>query len=125
MLVVAEVAAGAISALWLGMRGWARSHESTAGTMSAPLPTAPGVDWTPAIALGVFAAGVAVIAVALLRARWRWAGRIQVLVALVLGAAVLAATQGSGKEPPAPAPTWNSPPCRGGSTSDECARSGG
>ncbi|MFJ8844082.1 DUF6234 family protein [Streptomyces cyaneofuscatus] len=125
VLVVAEAAAGAMLALWLGMRGWARAHEATAGKTSAPLPAAPGTDWTPTIALGVFAAVVAVIAVALLRGRWLWAGGLQVLVALVLGVAVLGSTQGSGKEPPNPVPTWNSPPCRSGGTSDECARSGG
>ncbi|NEB38584.1 DUF6234 family protein [Streptomyces sp. SID14515] len=56
---------------------------------------------------------------------WHWSGGTQVVVAMALGVAVLAsAAQGSGRKPPEPAPTWNSPPCRSGGN-DECARSGG
>ncbi|MEV5850772.1 MULTISPECIES: DUF6234 family protein [Streptomyces] len=129
VLVVAEAAGGALLALWLGLRGLARSraHEMSADKGgSAPPPVDPGTDWTPAIAVGALALVVACLAVALLRGRWHWAGGMQVVVAVALGAAVLASiAEGSSRNPPEPAPTWNSPPCRSGGDHSECARSGG
>ncbi|MGW4037476.1 DUF6234 family protein [Streptomyces sp. NPDC004778] len=74
----------------------------------------------------VLALLVACVAVGLLRGGWYWSGGMQAAVAVALGVMVLAsAGQGSGREAPEPAPTWNSPPCRSGGDSDECARSGG
>ncbi|WP_330445817.1 DUF6234 family protein [Streptomyces anulatus] len=129
LLVVAEAAGGALLALWLGLRGLARSraHEMPADKgVSASPPADPGTDWTPAIAIGVFALVVACLAVALLRGRWHWAGGMQVVVALALGAMILAGVVEEGsRKPPEPAPTWNSPPCRSGGDNSECARSGG
>jgi hypothetical protein len=132
LLVVAEAAAAALLALWLVVRGLARSrpHGAPAGKESAPPPPMDpgggGADWTPVIAFGVLALAVACIAVALLRGRWYWAGGTQVVVAVALGAMVLAfVVEGSSRKPPEPAPTWNSPPCRSGGDSSECARSGG
>ncbi|MEV7907269.1 DUF6234 family protein [Streptomyces anulatus] len=53
-------------------------------------------------------------------------GGMQVVVAVALGAAVLASVaEGDSHHPPEPAPTWNSPPCRSGGDNSECARSGG
>ncbi|WP_404952088.1 DUF6234 family protein [Streptomyces sp. ARC12] len=51
---------------------------------------------------------------------------MQVVVAVALGAAVLASVvEGDSHRPPEPAPTWNSPPCRSGGDNSECAHSGG
>ncbi|MEI5035647.1 DUF6234 family protein [Streptomyces sp. S1A(2023)] len=128
LLVVAEAAAGALLALWLVVRGLARSrsHDMPTGKVSAPPPAAPGTDWTPAIAFGLLALVVACLAVALLRGRWHWAGGMQAVVAVALGVVVLASVvEESSRNPPEPAPTWNSPPCRSGGDSDACARSGG
>ncbi|MFD3414672.1 DUF6234 family protein [Streptomyces cyaneofuscatus] len=71
---------------------------------------------------------VVVLATVLLRGRWYWAGGIQVLVAVALCTVTFTSahwSDGHASSPPAPAPTWNSPPCRSGGDSDECARSGG
>ncbi|MBT2898269.1 hypothetical protein HET64_16930, partial [Streptomyces sp. McG3] len=120
VLVVAEVAAGALLALWLGLRGLARSRSADMPVDKAPAPVDPGTDWTPAIAIGVFALVVVCLAVALLRGRWHWAGGTQVVVAAALGAMVLASVvEGSSRNPPEPAPTWNSPPCRSGGDNSE------
>ncbi|MFE8913100.1 DUF6234 family protein [Streptomyces globisporus] len=125
-LVAAEAAAGALPALWLVVRGLTRSREATEGKASAPLPADPGTDWAPVTVLAVLALLVACVAVGLLRSGWYWSGGTQVVVAVALGLTVLAsAVQGSGRVAPGPAPTWNSPPCRSGGDSDECARSGG
>ncbi|WP_098026523.1 DUF6234 family protein [Streptomyces sp. st115] len=126
LLVVAEVALGALLALWLGLRGLARSRGAAEGKMSSPPPADPGTDWTPVVALVVVTLLVACVAVGLLRSGWYWSGGTQVVVAVALGVTVLAsAVQGSGREAPEPAPTWNSPPCRSGGDNAECARSGG
>lgn len=126
LLVVAEAAAGALLVLWLAVRGLTRSREATEGKVSAPPTADPDTDWTPVVVAAVLALLVACVAVGLLRGGWYWSGGMQVVVAVALGAAVLAsAVQGSGREDPDPAPTWNSPPCRSGGDSDECARSGG
>ncbi|MBK6042182.1 hypothetical protein JHN58_07370 [Streptomyces sp. MBT55] len=125
LLVVAEAAAGALLALWLAVRGLTRAREVPESKVSAPLPVDPGTDWTPVVVLAVLALLVACAAVGLLRGGWYWSGGMQVVVAVALGVTVLAsAVQGSGREAPEPAPTWNSPPCRSGGDSDECARSG-
>ncbi|MEU5371163.1 DUF6234 family protein [Streptomyces sp. NPDC005951] len=126
LLVVAEAAAGALLAIWLMTRGLARSPEATGGRLSAPPPADPGTDWTPVAVFAVLALLVACVAVGLLRGGWYWSGGMQAAVAVALGVMALAsAGQGSGREAPEPAPTWNSPPCRSGGDSDECARSGG
>lgn len=126
LLLVAEVALGALLALWLGLRGLARSRGAAEGKMSAPPPADPGTDWTPIVVLVVLTLLVACVAVGLLRSGWYWSGGMQVVVVVALGVTVLAsAVQGSGREAPEPAPTWNSPPCRSGGGNDECARSGG
>lgn len=128
VLVVAEAAAGALLALWLGLRGLARSRPDDLPANEAPTPdpVAPDADWTLTIAIGVFALVVACLAVALLRGRWHWAGGTQVVVAVALGAMVLASVvEESSRKPPEPAPTWNSPPCRSGGGTSECAHSGG
>ncbi|WP_307669321.1 DUF6234 family protein [Streptomyces sp. V2I9] len=118
LMVVAEVALAALLAIWFGLRHWAGA--------AGPPATAPATDGTPTVVVSVFAAAAALAAVALLRARWHWAGGMQVVVALALGAAALASlVEGSGQEPPAPAPSYRSPPCLSGGDSDECARSGG
>lgn len=117
-LVVAEAAAGALLALWLVTRGLARSrsHEMSADKASAPPGRVdPGTDWTPAIAVGAIALVAACLAVALLRGRWYWAGGTQVVVAVAPGATLLAsAVEESSQNPPEPAPTRDSPPCRSG-----------
>ncbi|WP_326704009.1 DUF6234 family protein [Streptomyces cyaneofuscatus] len=125
-LVVAEVTVCVPLFLGLGLRAWARSS-GTAHAKGSPPPADPGTDWVPLAVLGVLALAVALVAVPLLRGRWLWAGGMQVIVALVLCAAALASAGGgeAREEPPNPAPTWNSPPCRSGGNSDECARSGG
>ncbi|MGW9305400.1 DUF6234 family protein [Streptomyces cyaneofuscatus] len=125
-LVVAEVTVCVPLFLGLGLRAWARSS-GTAHAKGSPPPADPGTDWVPLAVLGVLALAVALVAVLLLRGRWLWAGGMQVIVALVLCAAALASAGGgeAREEPPNPAPTWNSPPCRSGGNSDECARSGG
>ncbi|MFH8881517.1 DUF6234 family protein [Streptomyces californicus] len=126
VLVVAEAAAGALLALWLVVRGMTRPHEAAGGKLSAPLPPDPGTDWTPIVAVAVFALLIACAAVALLLSGWYWSGGIQAVVAVALGVALLAsAVQGSGREAEEPAPAWNAPPCLSGGDSDECARSGG
>lgn len=126
-LVVAEVAACAQLFLGLGLRARARSFEAAYAKGSAPPPADPGTDWVPVAVLGVVAVVVALVAVVLLRGRWLWAGGMQVIVALVLCAAALMSAGGDEfqEEPSNPAPTWNSPPCRSGGDSHECARSGG
>ncbi len=125
--MVAEAAAAALLALWLVLRGLSRSHEMSADKASSPPPPVdPGTDWAPAIAFGVLTLVVACLAVVLLRDRWHWAGGMQAVVAVALGAAVLASVvEESSRTPPEPAPTWNSPPCRSGGDNGECARSGG
>ncbi|MFD3645731.1 DUF6234 family protein [Streptomyces cyaneofuscatus] len=125
-LVVAEVAVCAPLFLGLGLRAWARSS-GTAYVKESPPAADPGTDWVPLAVLGALAVAVAVGAVLLLRGRRLWAGGMQVIVALVLCAAALTSAGGgeAREEPPNPAPTWNSPPCRSGGDSDECARSGG
>ncbi|MEU0919759.1 DUF6234 family protein [Streptomyces cyaneofuscatus] len=125
-LVVAEVAVCVPLFLGLGLRAMARSS-GTAYAKGAPPPADLGTDWVPVAALGALAVVVALVAVLLLRGRWLWAGGMQVIVALVLCAVALTSAGGgeARKEPPNPAPTWNSPPCRSGGDSDECARSGG
>ncbi|MGW7228370.1 DUF6234 family protein [Streptomyces cyaneofuscatus] len=125
-LVVAEVVACVPLFMGLGLRAWARSSGTAYGKESPP-PAGPGTDWVPLAVLGVLAVAVAVAAVLLLRGRWLWAGGMQVIVALVLCAAALTSAGGgeAWEEPPNPVPTWNSPPCRSGGDSDECARSGG
>ncbi|MFZ4277741.1 DUF6234 family protein [Streptomyces arboris] len=125
-LVVAEVAVCAPLFLGLGLRAVARSS-GTAYAKGSPPPPDPGTDWVPVAVLGALAVAVALAAVLLLRGRWLWAGGMQVVVALVLCAAALTSAGGgeAWKKPPNPVPTWNSPPCRSGGDSDECARSGG
>ncbi|MFD4022857.1 DUF6234 family protein [Streptomyces sp. NPDC058576] len=126
LLVVAEASLGALLTVWLVLRGLARSREAAEGEVSGPPPADPGTGWTPIVVLGVLALLVACLAAALLRGGWLWSGGMQVVVAMALGVAVLAsAAQGTGREAPEPAPTWNSPPCLSGGDNDECARSGG
>ncbi|WGP12161.1 DUF6234 family protein [Streptomyces sp. SH5] len=126
LLLVAEAAAGALLVLWLMVRGLTRSNEATEGKGSAPPPVDQGADWMPIAVIAVIALLVACVAAALLRSGWYWSGGTQVLVAVALGVATLAAAaQEGGREAPEPAPTWNSPPCLSGGDSDECARSGG
>ncbi len=127
LLVVAEAAGGALLLLVIALRTLAPPHG----------PSESFADvWGPAIALAALAAVPAGLAVALLRNRWHWAGGMQVLVAAALCAAALASAVQQRPDPwadrgpaptvpPSPAPTWNSPPCRSGGDSDECARSGG
>ncbi|MFJ2432011.1 DUF6234 family protein [Streptomyces anulatus] len=126
LLVVAEAAAGALLALWLATRSLTRPHEATGGKLSAPPPADPGAEWVPIAALAALALLVAWVAVGLLRSGWPWSGGMQVVVAVALGAAVLASVvEGDSHRPPEPAPTWNSPPCRSGGDNSECAHSGG
>ncbi|MFH9473498.1 DUF6234 family protein [Streptomyces anulatus] len=126
LLVVAEAAAGALLALWLAARSLTRPHEATGGKLSAPPPADPGAEWVPIAVLAALALLVACVAVGLLRSGWPWSGGMQVVVAVALGAAVLAfVVEGDAHHPPEPAPTWDSPPCRSGGDTSECARSGG
>ncbi|ROV68918.1 DUF6234 family protein [Streptomyces globisporus] len=126
LLVVAEAAVGALLLLVIALRTLAPPHGPSEGFADA---------WGPAIALAALAVIPAGLAVALLRGRWHWAGGMQVLVAVALCAAALASAVQKRPDPwadrgpvptisPSSAPTWNSPPCRSGGDSDECARSG-
>ncbi|MFF3992355.1 DUF6234 family protein [Streptomyces cyaneofuscatus] len=128
LLTISEAVVLAVLLVWLGLRGLGRSHAPV--DSGAPPTSASGAetDWVPTIAFGVLALVVIALATVLLRGRWYWAGGIQALVAVAL--CTLAFTSapwpdGHASAPPAPAPTWNSPPCRSGGDSDECARSGG
>lgn len=130
LLTVAEAAVLAVLLMWLALRGLGRSHAPI--DSGAPSSSGAGAepDWAPTIAFGVLALAVAVLAAVLLRGRWYWAGGIQVLVAVALCTLTLTSvSRADGHALPAPAPStapaWESPPCRSGGTSDECARSGG
>ncbi|MEV8447974.1 DUF6234 family protein [Streptomyces parvus] len=126
VLVVAEAATGALLLLVIASRTLAPPHG----------PSESFADvWGPTIALAALAVVPAGLAVTLLRNRWHWAGGMQVFVAAALCAAALASAAQQRPDPwadrgpaptitPSPAPTWNSPPCRSGGDSDECARSG-
>ncbi|MFJ7061254.1 DUF6234 family protein [Streptomyces microflavus] len=126
LLTVAEAVVLAVLLVLLGLRGLARSHAPIDSGAPSPAGAGAETDWVPTVAFGVLALTVAALAAMLLRDRWYWAGGIQVLVAVALCAVTLASvSRADGPALPGPAPTWNSPPCRSGGDSDECARSGG
>ncbi|MFJ5889756.1 DUF6234 family protein [Streptomyces californicus] len=125
LLVVAEAAAGALLVLWLVVRGMTRSHEAADGKLSAPPPADPGTDWTPIVAIGVFALVVACVAVALLLTGWHWSGGIQAVVAVALGVALLAsAVQGGGRDAEEPAPSGTRRPVSAGATATSARAAG-
>ncbi|KND37932.1 hypothetical protein IQ60_01360 [Streptomyces europaeiscabiei] len=125
VLVLAELVLGALPLFVV-----------TVTTLSPPHGPAEGFadTWGPTLTLAALAVIPTGLAVALLRNRWHWAGGTQVLVAMALCAAALASAVQERPDPwsdrdPGPtatsSPAWNSPPCRSGGDTSECARSGG
>ncbi|MFF8468728.1 DUF6234 family protein [Streptomyces griseus] len=125
VLVLAELTLGALPLLVVAVTTLSPPHGPSRGFVDS---------WGPTLVLAALAVIPAGLAVALLRHRWRWAGGAQVLVAVALCAAALAAAVQERPDPwtdrtPAPSatpsPAGDSPPCRSGGDSGECARSGG
>ncbi|MEV7642388.1 DUF6234 family protein [Streptomyces rubiginosohelvolus] len=126
LLTIAEAAVLAMLVFWLALRGLGRSHAPVDSGAPSAADSGAEADWGPTIAFGALALVVTVLAAVLLRGRWYWACGIQALVAVALYTLALTSVSRADVDtPPAPAPTWNSPPCLSGGDSDECARSGG